>query len=358
MSTNSPKKANPPKANPPKANPPKEANTPAKTSAPMDEESFRDSIWATWKSVHDDIGGVREDAYKVLYVRKWRDSEKAKEADELGPCYNLLPPGPKPEELLEFSIKAAGCARKFEEDTQKLDWHNKSAPLWITNRAGVLLSYVEELMLRFDDITQKKAPNQLPLEVRVNILSNAMTVAATARDQILAAKGFVQNLKEALASMERGQLLLYGLVPAVVVYLVFNPVLKWFPLSLPLEYRIYWEIAFWSIFGVIAKSLIAIAEDSESDLFDPRHRERYFYRIPVAPFVAGALIAFVSLFGATYGTTTISLSLTSPNFGVIILLSFIFGFFAKRSIELLNEIMEKLFPQSKSDDAKKIGTTS
>ena len=63
------------------------------------------------------------------------------------------------------------------------------------------------------------------------------------------------------------------------------------------QYRPYVEIFFWSWFGAISISIITIGSDMMKDTFDPRHINKYMYRIPVAPLVAFVLIFFVSLFG-------------------------------------------------------------
>lgn len=213
-------------------------------------------------------------------------------------------------------------------------------------------------MMRYDELTQVgQAQNPLPLEARVNILADAMTTVATARDHIDAANGFIQNSKEEISSNERRFLLGAWLLPAVAAYLLFHPTLRPLPFFVPLQYQVYWEVLFWSVFGAIGKSLISIAEDTARDVFDPRHLEKYEYKITVAPFVAAAAMAFVSLFGVTYGSTTIKLDLANPNFAVIVLLSFLFGFFAKRSIELLDSIWLKLFPPPQSQDNKKSAKT-
>lgn len=299
--------------------------------------------------MHNEIGPLREESYKISLYHRKKDKQglgqgsQELEDPQLILYYNHDPPSNNQLGLIDFAKDAARASRAFQDSTQNLKLENKYAILLITTRAGVLLSYVEQLMLRYDNVIKLNPPTSTN-DDRVTILVDAMTTVATARDHILAANGFIKNFKEEISERERRYLLLLWLAPIIVVYLFLHV----YSFILSSQYQIYSEIVFWSLFGAIAKSLLSVSEDVEADVFDPRHLEKYEYKIPVAPFVAGALMAFISLFGITYQSTTIQLDLAKPNFSVIILLSFLFGFLAQRSTELLNDIWVKLFPPSKS----------
>jgi hypothetical protein len=318
-----------------------------------DLDKFQRDIQSIYYEAHHKIPPLRKEAYKLLAT--WKKIMKLNKNDEIDEDENLkkyyydepLTEKDDYKKLLNFAIEASECARKFQEATQKLTGMSPSEVLRVTTRAGVLLYYIEQVLKRYDGLktkadsnvtssassTQKKSP---PTNVEVKILSQAMTAAATARDQIIAANGFVKNLKEIVGSKERGHLLVYGLLPTLGAYFLFY-VFTYGIQLVPSEYRIYWEVVFWSLFGAISISFITISEDVNRDDFDPRHLNKYEYKIAVAPFIATVLVFFVSQFGIVSGDISIKLDLANPNFPVIILLSFLFGFFGKRSLDLLDK---------------------
>ena len=127
-------------------------------------------------------------------------------------------------------------------------------------------------------------------------------------------------------------------------------------------YHPYFEILFWSWFGAISISIITIGSDMMRDTFDPRHIHKYLYIIPVAPLVAFVLIFFLSLFGfSTSGAGTVStlqISLVTPNYPVLIVLSFLFGFFGKRSLDVLDQAWQRLFNDSNAAANKSTKVTT
>jgi len=101
-----------------------------------------------------------------------------------------------------------------------------------------------------------------------------------------------------------------------------------------------------------------MSEDVNRDVFDPRHLYKYEYRIAVAPFVTAVLVLFISLVGIVSGDITIKLDLANPNFPVVILLSFLFGFFGKRSLDLLDNVWQRLFPSTPVEEKQKTPKTT
>ena len=338
----------------------------------MDEDKFKSTIWDLWKEAHDGIAPVRREVFKlhgsVIGLENAKE-DTSKENPDLTHCYEYKSVSLEDDSntLSQFAQEAFTCARGFQEATQKLKGETPAEVLRITTRAGVLLYYTEQILQRYDGLKARAQASKnsvpLPTNFGAKILSEAMTAAATARDQMVAAQGFVKNLKERAGSKERWRLLLRGLLPTLIIYLLFHPsisiFLTVFHITLiPSIYRVYWEIVFWSLFGAISISFITMSEDVNRDDFDPRHLFKYEYRIAVAPFIAAVLVLFVSILGFTSGGTTIKLDLANPNFPVVVLLSFLFGFFGKRSLDLLDNVWQRLVPSTRAEEKQKTPKTA
>lgn len=332
----------------------------------MKEEKFESEIWDIWLKVHNDIPPIRKETYKLLAAWKRMKLEEKSENEnaDLSQYYHddTVPEEEDSKKLFDFAKTTSKCARAFQEETQKLRGERPSEVLRITTRAGVLLYYIEQILLRYKGLkeAQEKAghnSNSLPMNFGVEILSQAMTAAATARDQIIAADGYVKNLKERIGTQERKRLLSLMLLPIIILYLGFHLSTFLIP-PIPVIFRVFWEVVFWSLFGAISISFITISEDVNRDVFDPRHLYKYEYRIAVSPFIAAVLVFFVSLFGIVSGSTTIKLDLDNPNFPVVILLSFLFGFFGKRSLELLDNAWQRLFPFTRGEKKQETPITT
>lgn len=315
-------------------------------------DKLQSDIKSIFEDVHKRIASARKETYKLLGTWKKMKLDKTGKFDEdeelMNKCYRHCQDRTGPEEddltkLFNFANVAYECARDFQEATQKLTGESPREVLRVTTRAGVLLYYVEHILLSYEGLKDAHNSKSLPTDFGAKILSRAMTVVATARDQIIAAEGYVKNLKEKVGSYERLRLIGLGLLPTLIAYLLFHLFTYGIP-RLPSEYRVYWEVVFWSLFGAISISFITISEDVNSDDFDPRHLNKYEYKIAVAPFIAAVLVFFVSQLGIVSGDVTIKLDLANPNFPVVILLSFVFGFFGKRSLDLLDNIWQRVFP--------------
>ncbi len=322
----------------------------------MNLDEFESLLWKLWTDVHDGIGPIRNEAYKILGHLP-PDKERQDVGENLTHCYEckLIPQDDSPEKLSEFAQEGFTCARAFQNETEKISYAKAKDVLQITTKAGVLLYYTEQVLLRYKGLKEqaKSSDKPLPINYDVSVLSATMTTIATARDHILAAEGHIKNLKEGIGSNERRLLLGRLLLPTIIVYVLFHPSLQLLYLlsripSIPPQYRIYWEVVFWSLFGAISISFITISEDVMKDAFDPRHVYWYEYRIAVAPFVTVVLVLFVSL----VGITSVKLDIANPNLPVVVLLSFLFGFFGKRSLDLLNDVWQRLFPSATAEESK------
>lgn len=328
----------------------------------MDLDEFESKIKKIWSQVHNDIAPKRQEAYKLLAAWKKTAPKKTDKFDEDDTLTKYYEDKPVPEEddftkLLDFAKEASECARKFQEATQKLTGEKPSEVLRITTRAGILLYYIEQILLRYEGLKESHKGKILPTNVGVKILSQAMTAAATARDQIIAADGYVKNLKEKVGSQERRRLIELGLLPTLFAYLLFHLFTYGIP-RIPSAYRVYWEVVFWSLFGAISISFITISEDVNRDVFDPRHVNKYEYKIAVAPFITTVLVFFISQLGIVSGDITIKLDLANPNFPVVILLSFLFGFFGKRSLDLLDNVWQRVFTFTRGETKQETLVTS
>lgn len=353
----------------------------------MKEEEFLAEIWRIWKEVHSCIGPIREEAYKIScyrtthdnkrFLRQARQTTPLQEVDEeqdntppntngslLNDLINSLhndlikylekPEDDDPSHLGIFAEKAQQLAREVQSRIEKKKKVKPDDVLFITTWAGRLLSHTEVITYRYERLKEKKA------KVPTTTLSMTMTVVATARDCISAADGHVKNLKEEIGTKEQRDLGKYLLV-VIVPYLLFHPILQqWF--SVPLQYRPYWEIIFWSLLGAISISTITIAEDVHRDRFDPRHIGKYTYRIQLAPIVATVLILFGNVVGFVLmpgGTDSSAhfIDLSNPDFPFLVVLSFLFGFFGKRALEILDIAWRRLIPSARKEEKQEPSTT-
>jgi len=312
--------------------------------------------------VHKDIPSLRAEAYKILeHVTRHPDRFKDwSQPAESFKDWQSQPAESKEqvviqhvrtaEDLTKFADAAVAKARDYGDLTVRITNGTPRDVLNTTRRAGILLADTEEIMSGYNSLKEADPA------ILSQALSSALTVVATARDQILAADGIVKNLKEDIGRKELNYLLRLCLLPTAIIYLVFHPALN-LPFSLPSEYRLIWEVLFWSLFGAISISIISIGDDVTGDKFDPRHVDKYYYRIPVTPFVSFVLLFFLSLIGVAVSPTqaggtssVLQLSLTEPDFPVIIVLSFLFGFFGKRSLEVLDQAWQRIFPMTRSKE--------
>lgn len=108
----------------------------------------------------------------------------------------------------------------------------------------------------------------------------------------------------------------------------------------------YWEVIFWSIFGVLCSLLYSGTEYMRKGSF--KQKEVY---VQVAKFFYTPLCALIIVAGYDYFTfdddkSNLSLYTSTPG---LIVISFILGFFSGSTITLLQRMKEMIFPSTKTD---------
>jgi len=347
---------------------------------------LKEEIWNIWSDTHNRIGPLRELAFKIQgYVSKDFFLQLGYD--------NSLPDKDEPDQTLltvppeKYSMEHVGqaeqLAMKYQRKTEDLKKVQPYDILQITSRAGHLLGLTEKIMAYREYLSNNKtspplAPaisNQPPNSTSPApasgmqtlatefILSSVMTIVATARDLLDAADGHLKNWETKIGIRESAILLLGWLVPAVVIYLVLHPIFG-SNISIADIYRVPWEVLFWSWFGAVCMSLITLAEDMLEGKFDPRKLEKYRYKIPVSPFVAAVIVLFLTTLGFSVNESAgpvqhIVDSEDLSKIGVVMIISFLLGFFGKRTLDLLDQAWRRIFPDtrpSEGSDTKKTDT--
>ena len=116
---------------------------------------------------------------------------------------------------------------------------------------------------------------------------------------------------------------------------------------------VYWEIIFWSWFGLLASLFYNVSEAIRLKNTDDKHKGFSLKELPVhiakffyTPF--SAIIIFLSL---DILTSSGEVGVSQYGYGSIVL-SFILGFFSGRTIELLNRIKEVVLPGGKKEETE------
>jgi len=104
------------------------------------------------------------------------------------------------------------------------------------------------------------------------------------------------------------------------------------------DWWIYLEIIFWSLFGLICSLLYNVSEIVRQGKFNENEIPGHFSKLIYTPFMV--LIIYLALDMLTLDND-INVSVHGKG---IIVLSFILGFFSRRTVELLNRIKEIILP--------------
>ncbi len=371
----------------------------------VDETAWAAQIWHEKERISAEIDRIRITAYTIagyrwerpkglkrfhywwhnhltvplFHAKPWNMDE---DPDPPSPLTGKLPVPTDPNDLVPWTQTIVKDSRPLQDATMKIAPADARAVVGIAHRVGQLLGAVEIMMVAYLRLLQPKPergapgspeppagaaspsvtgtlpepsprPNPPPSPpltakppgadraTRIEILCQAMTEVESANDQLLAAKGHVANLISHYGSLE-----LNGLMTAFaglfVLYFLFHPV--WGPWHVSSGLRPTYEILFWSMFGAIAMSALLIAQETMKGRFVPSLMFKYVYRIPLAPLVAYTLLIFFGVAGDAISgvATTISLDPTTTNYLLLILLSFLFGFFSKRSLEILDGVWKAM----------------
>ena len=182
------------------------------------------------------------------------------------------------------------------------------------------------------------------------VLQVASMVVYTARDQTDAAYSLAQNLRARIAHEESYMVTLL-FASTAFLYFAFHPVWGWW-LRAPFAAWPYYDVIFVSIWGSMAQSILTIVEESKADTFDPRLHYKYHYRIPLAPLFAYVALLVTSVMnqGMTAGAGV--LGLEGYSWPLLVILSFIFGFYAKRALDLIDFGAQKMVPRRTAEGEK------
>ena len=344
---------------------------PAYTS---EEKAIRKTVSDTKQDVSRGINEVRETAFTLSGHQTSPFGVGRKQGGQSGnallndPCETSIDDSIplEWEKIPRWAREINDCARKLQDLTEQITVSSAPVVLTVTSRAGKLLGATERLLAAHEYQVEvadnaRRAPakgggttasqsavvpmgpgggavNPPPTSAeRSEVLSRALTVVFTARDHLTAARG---HARDVIAKVGRGEIawLLVGLFALGVSYLVLHPLLPGGPHYISATLRPQYEIIFWSIFGAIAISVITIATETVRGTFDPARRFKYTYKILLAPVVAYGLLLFFGGVGQALlgtGEEGVGLDPVNPNIPVVVLLSFLFGFFGKRSLDLL-----------------------
>jgi hypothetical protein len=111
----------------------------------------------------------------------------------------------------------------------------------------------------------------------------------------------------------------------------------------------YFEIMFWTIFGVLASILYFVSEviRDKKENFDHTEIPSQLAKLFYAP-----IISIILIFSYEYATDGNAIALDATK-GVLIV-SFLLGFYSGRAMELLNRVKELLLPYSSTYKANKV----
>jgi len=313
---------------------PKVTQTPPVPSTSEDLEAL---AWKIRDEVGKEIPPLRSAAYAI-----------AGYGGKPGASPALVSPPPMPgrnpgESLDDWSARLELWAIGLEQRLQASSSSQSPsvvAVLNATEAAGHLLGAVERILLSIPDDPAAKASEG----VKGTIASRAFTIVATARDHADAADGLVKNLRNPIGDKELG-FLVGWLTAAVFAYTAFHPAWGWLA-KMPSESGAIWEVIFWSLFGSVADSYLRVAEDIGKETFDPRHPYMYIYRVVTAPLVALVVVFLWSVTGLALSSSSSSNLLSvgglSPTLLVLIVVSFLLGFYSKRALQVLDQAWQRV----------------
>lgn len=340
----------------------KASSTPAAT--PSTPQDFVDLTWKIRASLSKQIPEFRSTAYAVAgyFASQMRKGGRSA----------ARPPGSHP-----ATMPRRGTQTVDEWMTQVEDWarelgqhlHDQSADLDgkpasvvpfvidTTQSAGYLLGATEAVILE----TQPSPPaggGGTPPPPDPVVALTAYTCVMTARDHLVAAQGWLQKARRSISLRETGWLL-GALIGAVFLYTAFHPIWGWWaPMGVWYHFpggatRLsptvapWWEVVFWSFFGAVASSYLRVSKDTEDNTFDARDPFKYVYRIFTAPVVAVVLVLLWSITGFSLSSSGGSVQLpagSTPSTLVLVVVSFLLGFFSREALDVLYNVWKKVAP--------------
>lgn len=113
------------------------------------------------------------------------------------------------------------------------------------------------------------------------------------------------------------------------------------------ESSLYWEIIFWTWFGIFANLFFNVSEALSKNDF--RKEEEYVH---FAKFIYGPPCSLIIYFSLDKLITNQDISFDSIEYGTIVL-SFLLGFYSRKSIELIDKIKNFVFASKTADEEDK-----
>jgi len=101
---------------------------------------------------------------------------------------------------------------------------------------------------------------------------------------------------------------------------------------------IYWEIIFWTLFGVLCNLFYHVSEAKRKGIYRKEESYVHFSKLMYAPLIS--IVIYLSI-DNILGTQNNS---TSEHKNSLLVLSFVLGFFTGRTIELLNRLKDLILP--------------
>jgi hypothetical protein len=143
------------------------------------------------------------------------------------------------------------------------------------------------------------------------------------------------NLKKGLFYVKFNIFLLLSIF-AIYVFSHWFWNIPWF------KHDFWWEVIFFSLFGVLTNLTYSAAKHVLNRDFDIWHEGWYWSKIPQAPFLALALILFLK--SVNIEALGVPINIGDAPEEVIISISYILGLFSRRAWEFIERIKDWLLP--------------
>ncbi len=171
----------------------------------------------------------------------------------------------------------------------------------------------------------------------VEASKNALEARILSRDALEKSKAI--DLKKGLFYVKFNISLMLLIFTIYIVYHWYWNI-AWF------KHDFWWEVIFFSLFGVLTNLTYSAAQHVLDRDFDKWHEGWYWSKIPQAPFLALALVLFLKSVNIEALGVPINLG-TAPD-EVIVSISYILGLFSRRVWEFIERIKDWLLPLNTS----------
>jgi len=317
-------------------------------------DHLRDKAAGLLEKVSADIDPLRKDIYRVkdytdtrLTYSLWRWWVRNRRLTAM-PEEGFERPGAArtggaglPDQIARLEARAEWYeieARKSQKEVLKLKLVSPDTLLRITNRAGEMLYWTEDLIVEHERLSQEatKAKVAPPSPL---VQARTMTVVATARDHISSAQGHLDNIKDVLASLARR--LIFGyLFTFAALYVMLHPISPFPWVKVSQEFLGQWDVFFWSVFGALTISLVYTAEDVAKPAFDIRAVWKWAYRLMVAAPIAFGLLLMLDTIGFAPGGAPL-VDFSNPDYPTFRAIAFFAGVTGRGALEAMGNLWHK-----------------